>query len=178
MGVRIVNPLAKQITFPNGINLNHSLNKPIDARDSGVNDLNGSPDRKPGDFPIVDSEDSVSGILYDMLQKEVIGLRKASHEKDQSLKDKDDAIEMLGKNVDTLTKAMEVEAKKMRREVAVMEKEVAAMCVDKEHENDLNDLVTRRFCKQFSVAAWEMWLVFLRTITNIKVLQRPGGDPC
>ncbi|MCL7041493.1 hypothetical protein MKW94_025975 [Papaver nudicaule] len=122
--------------LPNGINLNHSLNKSIDARDSGVNnDLKGSPDRKPSDFPVVESEDSVSGLLYDMLQKEVIGLRKASHEKDQSLKDKDDAIEMLAKKVDTLTKAMEVEAKKMRREVAAMEKEVAAMRVDKEHEN-------------------------------------------
>ncbi|KAI3946503.1 hypothetical protein MKX01_017719 [Papaver californicum] len=121
--------------LPNGINLNHSLNKSIDARDSGVSDLKGSPDRKPSDFPIVDSEDSVSGLLYDMLQKEVIGLRKASHEKDQSLKDKDDAIEMLSKKVDTLSKAMEVEAKKMRREVAAMEKEVAAMRVDKEHEN-------------------------------------------
>ncbi|KAI3976472.1 hypothetical protein MKX01_008330 [Papaver californicum] len=121
--------------LPNGINLNHSLNKSIDARDTGVNDLKGSPDRKGSDFPIVDSEDSVSGLLYDMLQKEVIALRKASHEKDQSLKDKDDAIEMLAKKVDTLTKAMEVEAKKMRREVAAMEKEVAAMRVDKEHEN-------------------------------------------
>ncbi|XVF40898.1 hypothetical protein PTKIN_Ptkin01aG0153800 [Pterospermum kingtungense] len=40
-------------------------------------------------------EDFVSGILYDMLQKEVICLRKACHEKDQSLKDKDDAIEVL-----------------------------------------------------------------------------------
>ncbi|EOY08869.1 Microtubule-associated proteins 70-2 isoform 2 [Theobroma cacao] len=38
-------------------------------------------------------EDYVSGMLYDMLQKEVITLRKACHEKDQSLKDKDDAIE-------------------------------------------------------------------------------------
>ncbi|KAJ7518381.1 hypothetical protein O6H91_21G066200 [Diphasiastrum complanatum] len=80
-------------------------------------------------------EDSVSGFLYDMLQKEVISLRKLSHEKDQSLKDKDDAIEMLSKKVDTLTKAMEVEAKKMRREVAVKEKEVAAMKLDKEQEH-------------------------------------------
>lgn len=39
-------------------------------------------------------EDCVSGMLYDMLQKEVITLRKACHEKDQSLKDKDDAIEV------------------------------------------------------------------------------------
>lgn len=39
-------------------------------------------------------EDSVPGVLYDLLQKEVIALRKAGHEKDQSLKDKDDAIEV------------------------------------------------------------------------------------
>lgn len=38
--------------------------------------------------------DTVSGVLYDMLQKEVIALRKASQEKDQSLKDKDNAIEV------------------------------------------------------------------------------------
>ncbi|CAA6664756.1 unnamed protein product [Spirodela intermedia] len=79
--------------------------------------------------------DMVSGLLYDMLQKEVVNLRKGIHEKDQSLKDKDDAIEMLAKKVDTLTKAMEIEAKKMRREVAAMEKEVAAMRVDKVHES-------------------------------------------
>ncbi|KAL0404812.1 UNVERIFIED_CONTAM: Microtubule-associated protein 70-2 [Sesamum radiatum] len=41
-----------------------------------------------------ENEDCVSGILYDMLQKEVITLRKACHEKDQTLKDKDDAIEV------------------------------------------------------------------------------------
>ncbi|XVE90722.1 hypothetical protein DITRI_Ditri20bG0100100 [Diplodiscus trichospermus] len=79
-------------------------------------------------------EDFVSGMLYDMLQKEVISWRKACHEKDQSLKDKDYAIEMLAKKVETLNKAMEVEAKKMRREVAAMEKEVAAMRVGKEHD--------------------------------------------
>ncbi|GFZ21288.1 microtubule-associated proteins 70-2 [Actinidia rufa] len=90
---------------------------------------------KTNDFPVMDTEDSVPVVLYDFLQKEVIALRKAGHEKDQSLKDKDDAIEMLAKKVDTLTKAMEVEAKKMRREVATMEKEVAAMRVEKEHEN-------------------------------------------
>ena len=39
-------------------------------------------------------EDYVSGVLYDMLQKEVVSLRKACHEKDQTLKDKDDAIEV------------------------------------------------------------------------------------
>ncbi|CAJ2676060.1 unnamed protein product [Trifolium pratense] len=98
------------------------------------NNWKGSLDDKPNDFPLVDAEDSVPGVLYDFLQKEVLALRKAGHEKDQSLKDKDDAIEMLARKVDTLTKAMEVEAKKMRREVAVMEKEVAAMRTDKEQE--------------------------------------------
>lgn len=39
-------------------------------------------------------EDCVSGALYDMLQKEVVNLRKACHEKDQILKDKDDAIQV------------------------------------------------------------------------------------
>ncbi|KAG9146185.1 hypothetical protein Leryth_007896 [Lithospermum erythrorhizon] len=92
-------------------------------------------DEKANDLPAVDKEDTVPGLLYDMLQKEVIALRKAGHEKDQSLNDKDDAIEMLAKKVETLTKAMEVEAKKMRREVAAMEKEVAAMRDQKENEN-------------------------------------------
>lgn len=41
-----------------------------------------------------EQEDSVSGALYDMLQKEVISLRKACHEKDVTLRDKDDAIEV------------------------------------------------------------------------------------
>lgn len=41
-----------------------------------------------------EQEDLVSGALYDMLQKEVITLRKACNEKDVTLKDKDDAIEV------------------------------------------------------------------------------------
>lgn len=49
---------------------------------------------KPSDIQITETEDTVPGLLYDMLQKEVISLRKACHEKDQSLKDKDDAIEV------------------------------------------------------------------------------------
>eukprot|EP00252_Welwitschia_mirabilis_P015964 TRINITY_DN3539_c0_g1_i1.p1 TRINITY_DN3539_c0_g1~~TRINITY_DN3539_c0_g1_i1.p1 ORF type:complete len:630 (-),score=167.30 TRINITY_DN3539_c0_g1_i1:438-2327(-) len=75
-------------------------------------------------------DDMVSGMLYDMLQKEVIALRKASHEKDQSLKDKDDAIEILTRKVDTLNKAMEAESKKHRRDKAAMEKAVASMTAD------------------------------------------------
>lgn len=40
------------------------------------------------------NNDSVPGVLYDLLQKEVITLRKAAYEKDQSLRDKDEAIEV------------------------------------------------------------------------------------
>ncbi|GMJ08169.1 microtubule-associated proteins 70-2 [Hibiscus trionum] len=115
----------------NGTGSNASLNQSSEGTKEGEA-LN---DEKTNDFQPVDMEDNVPGVLYDLLQKEVIALRKAGHEKDQSLKDKDDAIEMLAKKVETLTKAMEVEAKKMRREVAAMEKEVAAMRVEKEHEN-------------------------------------------
>lgn len=41
-----------------------------------------------------EQDDCVSGMLYDMIQKEVLTLRKVCREKDQSLKDKDDAIEV------------------------------------------------------------------------------------
>uniref|UniRef100_A0A5B6ZHQ7 Microtubule-associated protein 70-2 n=1 Tax=Davidia involucrata TaxID=16924 RepID=A0A5B6ZHQ7_DAVIN len=121
----------------NGVGPNFNLSQSCEGtKDSEAHTTwKGNPDEKPNDFLAVDTEDTVPGLLYDLLQKEVIALRKAGHEKDQSLKDKDDAIEMLAKKVDTLTKAMEVEAKKMRRNVAAMEKEVAAMRVEKEHEN-------------------------------------------
>ena len=39
-------------------------------------------------------KDFVSGMLYDMLQKEVLTLKKACHQKDQNLKDKDNTIEV------------------------------------------------------------------------------------
>ncbi|KAE8690890.1 Microtubule-associated protein 70-2 [Hibiscus syriacus] len=115
----------------NGTGSSSSFNQPSDGTKEGE----APNDEKPTDFQPVDTEDNVPGVLYYLLQKDVIALRKAGQEKDQSLKDKDDAIEMLAKKVETLTKAMEVEAKKMRREVAAMEKEVAAMRVEKEHEN-------------------------------------------
>nr|POF05638.1 microtubule-associated protein 70-2 [Quercus suber] len=82
-------------------------------------------------------EDYVSGMLYDMLQKEAVSLRKACNERDQTLKDKDDAIEMLAKKVNTLNKAMEVEAKKMRREVA-------AIRVSKDHDQRMRCISTPR----------------------------------
>ncbi|KAK4771633.1 hypothetical protein SAY87_032165 [Trapa incisa] len=100
-----------------------------EANNSSEEDVNGNLTEK------AEKEDCVSGVLYDMLQKEVITLRKACNEKDHSLKEKDDAIEMLAKKVDMLNKAMEVESKRMRREVAIMEKEVAALRVSKESDH-------------------------------------------
>lgn len=74
----------------------YSFNQSIDAsKDSEVNnDWKSNPDEKGNESPTLESEDSVPGMFFDLLQKEVISLRKAGHEKDQSLKDKDDAIEV------------------------------------------------------------------------------------
>ncbi|KAI7739313.1 hypothetical protein M8C21_029380, partial [Ambrosia artemisiifolia] len=80
-------------------------------------------------------EDFVSGMLYDMLQKEVLNLQKACHQKDQNLQEKDNTIEILARNVETLNRAMEVESKKTRREISTMEKEMAALRVDKGRES-------------------------------------------
>ncbi|KAK1428943.1 hypothetical protein QVD17_17783 [Tagetes erecta] len=80
-------------------------------------------------------EDFVSGMLYDMLQKEVLNLQKACHQKDQNLKEKDSTIEILARNVETLNRAMEVENKKTRRETSAMEKEIAALRADKGRES-------------------------------------------
>ncbi|TMW87717.1 hypothetical protein EJD97_019581 [Solanum chilense] len=127
---------GKKLLNVTGPNFNSS--KSVDgAKDNETESTSwkSNQDEKRTDLPVTETEDTVPGLLYDLLQKEVVALRKAGHEKDQSLKDKDDAIEMLAKKVETLTKAMEVEAKKMRREVAAMEKEVAAMRVEKEQEN-------------------------------------------
>ncbi|TYI88572.1 hypothetical protein E1A91_D04G219600v1 [Gossypium mustelinum] len=143
----------------NGAASNVSVNHPSE----GIKESESTSSEKLNDFQPVDTEDNVPGVLYDLLQKEVIALRKAGHEKDQSLKDKDDAIEMLAKKVETLTKAMEVEAKKMRREVAAMEKEVAAMRVEKEHENK-----ARRFANSKGPAAQ---LLTGRTCSNICRIQ-------
>ncbi|KAF6150770.1 hypothetical protein GIB67_020853 [Kingdonia uniflora] len=129
--------LDRSKVLPNRTIPNFSLNKSTDLTRDGdtTNAWKGNLDEKPNEFLNCDTEDNVSGFLYDVLQKEVIMLRKACHEKDQSLNDKDDAIEMLARKVDTLTRAMDVEARKMRREVAAMEKEVASIRVEKEHEN-------------------------------------------
>eukprot|EP00252_Welwitschia_mirabilis_P020763 TRINITY_DN5154_c0_g1_i1.p1 TRINITY_DN5154_c0_g1~~TRINITY_DN5154_c0_g1_i1.p1 ORF type:complete len:616 (+),score=166.77 TRINITY_DN5154_c0_g1_i1:325-2172(+) len=133
-------------SFTNGFMGNRSANRSNVTPKTSESNSPGkeNSDNKPSECTEVGPDDSVSGVLYDLLQKEVIALRKASHEKDQSLKDKDDAIEMLSKKVETLTKAMEVEAKKMRREVAAMEKEVASMRIDKEQDQRARRLSSSR----------------------------------
>lgn len=67
-----------------GLSTSHTL---FDTKEEGSND-------KQSDTIEAVTEDFVSGLLYDFLQKEVISLRKACHEKDESLKDKDNAIEV------------------------------------------------------------------------------------
>lgn len=75
----------------------------------------------------LDSEDMVSGVLYDRLQREVINLRKYCEMKDNCLEAKNEEIKMLMKKVDALTKAMEVELRKKKREAAVREKEATSI---------------------------------------------------
>ncbi|KAK8966182.1 Microtubule-associated protein 70-2 [Platanthera guangdongensis] len=105
----------------------------IDEKSPGANeDLSNG---RPSSPTVSNGEDDfVSGVLYDILQKEVVFLRNACHEKDQWLKDKDNSMESLSKKVDTLTKAMEVETRKLRREKAAAEKEVATIRIEMEQE--------------------------------------------
>ncbi|KAK4491890.1 hypothetical protein RD792_002671, partial [Penstemon davidsonii] len=83
----------------------------------------------------VDSDDIVSGYLYDRLQKEVINLRKSCDLKATTLHAKDDEIKFLMKKVDTLTRAIEVESKKMKREAATREKNSTSIKADDKIRN-------------------------------------------
>ncbi|ONK78818.1 uncharacterized protein A4U43_C02F22750 [Asparagus officinalis] len=105
-----------------------------DTVSSTSSDVEENKTGRPTDLLESVGDDFVSGVFYDVLQKEVIALRKACHEKEQCLKDKDNSIEMLSKKIDTLTKAMEVETRKLRREKASTEKELASLRVEKEQE--------------------------------------------
>ncbi|KAK4727086.1 hypothetical protein R3W88_032003 [Solanum pinnatisectum] len=108
-----------------------------ESHSNGIVTVHENADLNAAEKMKLENKDYVSGAVYDMLQKEVIVLRKACNEKDHSLKDKDDAIEMLAKKVETLNKAMAIEAKRMRREVAAMEKEVAIIRNGKEYDQRL-----------------------------------------
>jgi hypothetical protein len=72
-------------------------NFPLNHKSSEGTSRGESPSSIKGEEESADkatNNDSVPGVLYDLLQKEVITLRKAAHEKDQSLRDKDEAIEV------------------------------------------------------------------------------------
>ncbi|XP_020572929.1 microtubule-associated protein 70-5-like [Phalaenopsis equestris] len=87
--------------------------------------------------------DTVSGFLYDKLQKEVISLRKLQEEKDELLNAKEYDINLLKRKIDALTKAMEVEAKSMRRAIATREKEVLQKSEDNKQKNRNTNMVRR-----------------------------------
>ncbi|XP_073008900.1 microtubule-associated protein 70-1-like [Typha latifolia] len=115
---------------------NHSVREAVGVNISrtSVSEENDASTKKLSDPVQSVGDDFVSVVFYDILQKEVIALRKASHEKEQCLNDKDNLIEILSRKIDTLTNAMEVERKKLRREKVALEKEVVAMRVEKEQD--------------------------------------------
>ncbi|KAI3525895.1 hypothetical protein L1887_05026 [Cichorium endivia] len=111
----------------------HDCSKLLDSEHVDVLEENGNAIEKEKS----NTKDFVSGMLYDMLQKEVLTLQKACHQKDQNLKDKENTIQILARNVETLNRAMEVEGKRTRREIAAMEKELVALRVGKERETHM-----------------------------------------
>ncbi|XP_077217011.1 microtubule-associated proteins 70-5 [Tasmannia lanceolata] len=112
-----------------------------ETKTKGVNDVDiqnkGSLD--------VENEDSVSGFLYDRLQKEVINLRKSCVVKDGILNANDEEIKMLLRKIDALTKAMEIESRKMKREAATKEKDV--MLAEVEENKQRSRTMTKRAAK-------------------------------
>ncbi|XP_038995785.1 microtubule-associated protein 70-5-like isoform X2 [Hibiscus syriacus] len=78
--------------------------------------------RKDSDNVDSGAEDTVSGYLYDRLQKEVINLRKFCEAKDSSLNAKDEEIKILVKKVEALSRAMEVESKRVKKAAVIKEK--------------------------------------------------------
>ncbi|KAK2978528.1 hypothetical protein RJ640_010174 [Escallonia rubra] len=81
------------------------------------------------------SDDMVSGLLYDRLQKEVISLRKSLETRDTIQIAKDEELKILMKKVDTLVKALEVESKKVKKEAATREQDAASAQVDDNKKN-------------------------------------------
>ncbi|CAM6065888.1 unnamed protein product [Sphagnum tenellum] len=83
-----------------------------------------------------------AGLQSDNLQKEVILVKKASHEEDQNLEDKHGRVEMLSETVELLSKSKEVDAMKVCKEVTATEKEVAAMRVDRDQHQKSSKLLS------------------------------------
>ncbi|XP_044462627.1 microtubule-associated protein 70-5-like [Mangifera indica] len=101
---------------------------PVEIRNRTGGSLEDSQNNKGNANP--DSEDMVSGFLYDRLQKEVINLRKFCDTKESSLNAKDQEIKMLMKKVEALTKAVEFEPSKVKREATAKEKGATSMKPD------------------------------------------------
>ncbi|KAL6520464.1 hypothetical protein OROHE_017052 [Orobanche hederae] len=80
-------------------------------------------------------EDTVSGFLYDRLQKEFINLRRYCDLKESTLSSKDEEIKKLMKKIETLTRTMELESKKMKREAAISEKDSTLIKADEKIRN-------------------------------------------
>ncbi|KAL6567558.1 hypothetical protein OROGR_001226 [Orobanche gracilis] len=80
-------------------------------------------------------EDTVSVFLYDMLQKEVINLRKYCDLKESTLSSKDEEIKMLMKKIETLTRTMELKSKKTKREAEIREKDSTLIKADEKIRN-------------------------------------------
>ncbi|WZY69928.1 hypothetical protein YC2023_002168 [Brassica napus] len=136
----------------------HALNQPInrgeerDGKENSKVTSNGSADQHEGkaeEDGNVDSEDMVSGFLYDRLQKEVISLRKICESKEGTINAKNEEIKMLLKKVDALTKAIEVETKKAKREAAAREKENALASLSEESKRCRKANLPRRFVSFF-----------------------------
>ncbi|XP_004250289.1 microtubule-associated protein 70-5 [Solanum lycopersicum] len=86
--------------------------------------------------------DMVSGLLYDMLQKEVLCLRKFCETKESALNAKDEEIKMLMKKIDTLNKAIEVESRKMKRESAIRERDSVSSIKTDDNVRSRNSLTS------------------------------------
>ncbi|XP_015057831.1 microtubule-associated protein 70-5-like [Solanum pennellii] len=93
--------------------------------------------------------DMVSGLLYDMLQKEVLCLRKFCETKESALNAKDEEIKKLMKKIDTLNKAIEVESRKMKRESAIREKDSVSSIKTDDNVRSRNSLTSSVRVKTF-----------------------------
>ncbi|KAA8537277.1 hypothetical protein F0562_027036 [Nyssa sinensis] len=143
---KVVDSSGKENTEMKGnmvLNVNKfNDNKTVDSRDIKTKGGGNEESQNMGSANS-DSDDMVSGFLYDRLQKEVISLRKSCEVKDSSLNAKDEEIKMLIKKVDTLTKAIEIESKKMKREAAMREKESMSAKGD-DNKNIRNTISSKR----------------------------------
>ncbi|KAI3990420.1 hypothetical protein MKX01_021355 [Papaver californicum] len=107
----------------------------VDASVPGEREIKGCNEVETQNNKSIDAggEDVVSGFLYDMLQKEVVNLRKRCEHKDGTLNAKDEEINALTRKIDSLTKAMEIESKKLKR--GAREKELLLVNMEDNKQN-------------------------------------------